>query len=347
MPVAERRTLTAHKKQKKMKRFNNLYETIFSLDNLRLADKNARKGKSHQYGVRFFDRNKEQNLLLLQQMLIDKSFETSKYHTFTIHDSGKEREIYRLPYFPDRIVHHAIMQVVQPIWLSTFTTDTYSCIEGRGIHQAVKKLKTTLKNTSETKYCLKLDIKKYYPSVNHDILKQIIRKKIKDADLLTLLDKIIDSAPGLPIGNYLSQYFANLYLAYLDHYCKENLHVKYYFRYADDIVILHHDKEHLHSLLKKIDTYLSEKLNLVVKSNYQVFPVDIRGIDFLGYVFRHTHILLRKGIKQRFARMMKKHADNPEKKAASYASYKGWAEHCNSRNLIKKLNHDYKRKQST
>lgn len=346
MLVAGMRKLITHKKQKKMKRLNNLYEKICSLENLSLADKNARRGKSFQYGVKVFDKKRDENLLNLHKSLTEKTFQTSPYNVFTLFDTGKVREIYRLPYFPDRIVHHAIMQVLQPIWLSVFTADTYSCIEGRGIHKAVYKLKEVLKNEPETKYCLKLDIKKYYPSVDHNVLKQIIRKRIKDTDLLYLLDEIIDSAPGLPIGNYLSQYFANLYLAYLDHYCKEVLNVKYYFRYADDIVILHSDKEHLHHLLKQIDTYVSEKLNLTVKGNYQVFPVDVRGIDFLGYVFRHTHILLRKSIKQRFFEKVKKHASNPAKMDLSYASYKGWAIHCNSRNLLKKINNEIKLKQS-
>jgi RNA-directed DNA polymerase len=329
-----------------MKRINNLYKQLCSLENLTLADKNARRGKSFQYGVRIFDKKKDENLLSLQKALTDKTFKTSKYHVFTLFDTGKVREIYRLPYFPDRIVHHAIMQILEPIWLSIFTHDTYSCITGRGIHKAVYKLKSDLKNESETKYCLKLDIKKYYPSVDHAVLKQIIRKKIKDSDLLYLLDEVIDSAPGLPIGNYLSQYLANLYLAYLDHYCKEVLQVKYYYRYADDIVILHSDKQHLHNLLEKIDDYVSKNLNLTVKGNYQVFPVDVRGIDFLGYVFRHSHILMRKSIKKRFAAKVKKYANNAEKLKLCTASYRGWSNHCNSRNLIKKLDHEIKLKQS-
>ncbi|MFZ4705419.1 MAG: reverse transcriptase domain-containing protein [Bacteroidales bacterium] len=325
-----------------MKRIGNLYEKVCSMENLILADNNARKGKSRQYGVILFDKNKTANLELLHQMLINNEFKTSKYHVFKLDSNGKEREICRLPYFPDRIVHHAIMQVVKPIWLSTFTADTYSCIEGRGIHQAVNKLKVTLQNTEDTRYCLKLDIKKYYPSVDHAVLKQIIRKKIKDPDLLLLLDQIIDSAPGLPIGNYLSQYFSNLYLSGLDHYCKEVLRVKHYYRYADDIVVLHSDKSYLHDILRSINGYVFSNLNLTIKGNYQVFPVEARGLDFLGYVFRHTHVLLRKSIKQRFARKMALLRNNPEKRALSYASYKGWSDHCNSKNLIKKLNHEIK-----
>jgi RNA-directed DNA polymerase len=324
-----------------MKRIGNLYENLCSMDNLILADSNARKGKRKQYGVIKHDVNKDKNLLSLQNALLNRTFRTSEYHIFKINHNGKEREIYRLPYYPDRIVHHAVMNVVKDIWVSTFTHDTYSCIEGRGIHQAVKKVKRALSNPDETAYCLKLDIRKYYPSIDHSILKAIIRRKIKDSDLLWLLDEIIDSAPGLPIGNYLSQYLANLYLAYFDHYAKEVLSVKYYFRYADDIVILSHSKAELHALFVKIERYLNQSLKLTVKGNYQVFPVDKRGIDFLGYVFYHTHTLLRKSIKQRFARnLAKKGIENN----ASIAAYNGWAMHCNSKHLLKKLIHENTRK---
>ena len=136
------------------------------------------------------------------------------------------------------------MNILEPIWINIFTKDTYSCIKNRGIHKLVNNLKKVLKSDPEgTKYCLKLDIKKFYPSINHDILKEIIRYKIKDEELLQVLDEIIDSAEGVPIGNYLSQFFANLYLAYFDHWIKEVLKVKYYFRYCDDITILGSNKE--------------------------------------------------------------------------------------------------------
>ena len=118
---------------------------------------------------------------------------------------------------------------------------------------------------------------KFYPSIDHEILKQVVRRKIKDKRLLWLLDEIIDSADGVPIGNYLSQYFANLYLAYFDHWIKEEKRIKYYYRYADDIVILGSDKNELHSLLHEIRAYLSDRLKLKVKRNYQVFPVDKSG----------------------------------------------------------------------
>jgi len=314
-----------------MKRIGNLYQKIISIENLQLADVVAQKNKSKQYGVQSHNKKSDANIWELHKLLRDKTYTTSKYDVFKVYEP-KEREVYRLPYFPDRITHHAIMNVLEPIFVANFTADTYSCIKGRGIHKVLKNVKKALKDESNTVYCLKLDIKKFYPNIDHDILKQLLRKKLKDQELLWLLDEIIDRANGLPIGNYLSQYFANFYLSYFDHWIKEQKAVKYYFRYADDIVILHKDKEYLHKILAEINYYLNTNLKLTVKGNYQVFPVAARGIDFVGYRIYHTHVLLRKRIKQNFARKLKK---NPN--TASKASYLGWLKHCDALHLTKKL----------
>jgi RNA-directed DNA polymerase len=317
-----------------MKRKNNLFPLICSIENLRLADSIARKGKKDQHGVIVFDRDSESNILKLHVSLINKTYSTSTYSLFTIHEP-KERVISKLPYFPDRIVHHGAMNILEWEFVSTFTADTYSCIKGRGIRGATTNLRKALTDYENTTYCLKLDIKKFYPSIDHDILKKLLRRKFKDQDLLWLLDEIIDSSPGVPIGNYLSQYFANFYLAYFDHWIKEQKHVKYYFRYADDMVFLSNDKKYLHQLLSDIRAYLCENLKLTIKGNYQVFPVDDkkgRGIDFVGYVHFHTHVLLRKSIKKNFARMIKKN-----KNKQSIASYNGWAQHGDCKHLLKKL----------
>lgn len=317
-----------------MKRVNNLYDKICSIENLCLADAKARKGKAIQYGVKVHERNKEVNILSLHQTLINKTYKTSAYTTFKIYEP-KEREIFRLPYYPDRITHHAVMNILEPFFISAFTADTYSCIKGKGIHAAAKAIKRALIDVPGTKYCLKLDIKKFYPNIDHDVLKILLRRKFKDSNLLWLLDEIIDSAKGVPIGNYLSQYFANFYLTYFDHWIKEIKGVKYYFRYADDLVILSDDKSYLHELFAEIKKYLQDNLKLTVKQNYQIFPVDARSIDFVGYRFYHTHTLLRKSIKQNFARMISK-----RKNPASIASYRGWAKHCNSKHLLNKLLHE-------
>lgn len=314
-----------------MKRIGNLYQQIVSVANLQLADKKARKGKATQPGVLQHDRNRQANILHLHKVLLDKEFRTSQYTRFTIFEP-KEREIFRLPYYPDRIVHHAIMNVLEPVFMSVFTADTYSCIKRRGIHGAADAVKKALSDKPNTVYCLKIDIKKFYPSVDHDILKQLLRRKFKDADLLALLGEIIDSTEGLPIGNYLSQYFANYYLTGFDHWLKETERVKYYFRYADDIVILSGSKPYLHELLSKIRHYLQVNLKLQVKENYQVFPVESRGIDFVGYVFRHSHTRLRKTIKQNCARMV-----TSRNNSASRASYNGWLAHADCVNLKRTL----------
>jgi RNA-directed DNA polymerase len=314
-----------------MKRLNNLYTQICSLENLRLADKKARKGKLKQPSVQEHDKNREGNILALREMLLNKTYKTSAYTTFNVYEP-KERVVFRLPYFPDRITHHAIMNVLETHFVSVFTKDTYSCIKKRGIHAAARNVKQALRDISGTTYCLKLDIKKFYPSIDHDVLKDLLRRKFKDQDLLWLLNEIIDSADGLPIGNYLSQYLANFYLAYFDHWLKEVTRVKYYFRYADDLVILSNDKAHLHRLLDDIRTYLGEKLNLKVKQNYQIFPVADRGIDFVGYVFYHSHIRLRKSIKKNFARKLSRGASEQ-----TIASYNGWLLHANCTNLKRTL----------
>lgn len=313
-----------------MKRLNGLYQQICSVENLQLADAKARKRKGDQYGIMLHDRNKDENIQALRDMLLNKTYTTSPYEVFKIYEP-KERDVYRLPYYPDRITHHAIMNVLEPVFVGTFTADTYSCIKGRGIHAAVRSVRKALKDVNGTQYCLKLDIKKFYPSIDHHILKTLLRRKIKDNDLLWLLDGIIDSAPGVPIGNYLSQYFANFYLTYFDHWLKEEKQLRYYYRYADDIVILAGEKAMLHQTLSDIRGYL-DTLKLSIKSNYQVYPVAARGIDFVGYRFYHTHVLLRKSIKQRFARAVARGASQQ-----TLAAYRGWTKHCDSKNLVNTL----------
>lgn len=321
-----------------MKRYTNLFKQIVDINNIYIAEKNARKNKQHRKEIIQFDKNKEQLLLNLQQLLISGKYKTSEYHTFTIYEP-KERIIYRLPYYPDRIVHHAIVNVLSSIWVSNFTKDTYSCIKGRGIHKAAHNVKTALKDNTNTQYCLKLDIQKFYPSIDNSILKQIIRKKIKDKKVLQLLDEIIDSTKGIPIGNYLSQFFANLYLSGFDHWIKEIKRVKYYFRYMDDIVLLDSNKSGLHQLRIDIQDYLQNNLHLQIKDNWQVFPVDSRGIDFVGYKFFHNYTLLRKGIKKKFCKVTNKlnKLDITEQQyKQKVCSYLGWLKHCNAYNLANK-----------
>lgn len=321
-----------------MKRIGNLYTKIYDLDNLYLAYSKAKTGKSKSKGVIQFESDLDNNILRIQKELIEQTYITSEYNVFTIRDT-KERTIYSLP-FRDRVVQHAIMNIIESLWTSVFISHSYSSIKGKGIHGAWKHIRRDMKNRKQTQYCLKMDITKFYPSINHHIMKQIIRKKIKDEKLLHLLDGIIDSAPGMPIGNYLSQFLANLYLSYFDHWLKEVKRVKYYYRYADDLIILGDSKQNLHLLRIEIQTYLCENLNLKLKPNYQVFPVVSRGIDFIGYIFYHTHTMLRKRIKKNFCRCVAK-LNRKVLTAKDYrikiCSWLGWCKYCNSKNLIKTI----------
>jgi hypothetical protein len=322
-----------------MKRKGNLYQQLCSRENIEAAFVAASKGKAKYAEVIAINNDPEKYINELQLMLVNKTFKTSEYEVFTKISGNKIREIYKLPFFPDRIVHHCIIQVVQKLWMSVLIRDTFSTIPGRGIHDGVRRVKYAMKDVENTRYCLKCDVRKYYPSIDHEILKSIIRRKIKDAEFLDLLDQIIDSASGIPIGNYVSQWFGNLYLAYFDHFIKEDLRCRYYFRYCDDLVILGSNKKELHAHIIAINHYLIENLSLKLKSNYQVFPTDQRGLDFLGYRFFHGYTLVRK----RIVKAMKHRLNKPK----SMSSYWGWLKHANTHNLtIKYFTNERKFKQA-
>lgn len=283
-----------------MKRIGNLFNKICTIENFRLAYKRATKGKKNYKEVQQIEKfGVEQFLENLLEEVKTHKYKTSKYKVFNLKTGGKWREIYKLP-MRDRIVQHALMNYMELIFRKSFITDTYSSIKERGLHKCLHRLQKALKDVENTKYCLKLDIKKFYPSINQELMKQAIRRKFKDKDLLMILDEIIDSTDkGVPIGNYTSQYFANFFLTPMDHWIKEQLKIKHYFRYCDDMIILGSNKQDLHNLQKLIQNYLLE-IKLTLKSNYQVFPIDIRGIDFVGYVTKHSHTLVRKRTKHNF-----------------------------------------------
>lgn len=326
-----------------MKRYGNLYKEIYNYENLKQAHYHARKGKGWYSEVQMVNEDEYCYIKHLQYLLQSKTYETSKYEVFIKNDKGKEREIYKLPYYPDRICQWAIMQVIEPIVVKKLIDNTFSAIPNRGIHLALKRLNKALKqDRNGTEYCLKLDIKKYYPSINHTILKNMLRDVFKDQDLLWLLDEIIESMPenkGLPIGNYTSQYLGNFYKSKFEHWLKEDKHLRYVFAYMDDYVILHHDKQFLHKLKREIDEYLDVNLKLKVKENWQVFPTYIRGIDFVGYRSFGDYTLLRKSTAKNFKvkmrKLKKKHmldfSDN-----CTIQSYKGWLKWGDCYNLEKK-----------
>lgn len=346
-----------------MKRIDNLYDKIISVDNLRRADEKARRGKTHTRGVQVHDQNREQNIMALHEALLTHTFTTSRYDVFTIREP-KERLIYRLPYFPDRILHHAIMNVIEPIWTATFPFNTYSCIKGRGIHGAMKRVKRIIRQfEGKPLYCLKIDIRKYYPSISHGVLKAIVRKKIKCERTLWLIDNIIDSVNGapdpldttkvcngrsLPIGNYLSQSLANLMLTYLLHTIVAEFPDVEAVQYADDGTFFADSKERLHELRRFLDAYLLTELQLEMKQNWQVFPIADnrqdkhgRGLDFLGYVFFRYQTQMRKSIKRnlcrKVARLNRKKGMNAAEFKIGICSWLGWAKYSDSKHLMKTI----------
>ncbi|MBT9139000.1 MAG: Group II intron-encoded protein LtrA [Syntrophomonadaceae bacterium] len=327
-----------------MKRQGNLFQQIIEPGNIELAHQNAKKGKSHYFGVQMVEDDKERYLGEIHKMLRDKTFRTGKYKKRIVRDSGKKREISKLPYFPDRIVQHAIMNVLQPFWDKTFIYDCYSAVPGKGIHKGLERVRRFLKDKENTQYCLKFDVKQYYPSVNHEILMALIKQKIKCKDTLWLLEDIVRSTGGdvgISIGNYLSQYFAVIYLDGFDHWLKEIKRIKYYVRYGDDGVIFRSNKQVLHNLLDEMRVYLSEKLALELNHRTQIFPVDRVGVDFLGYRNFRNYSLLRKSSAKRFKRKIKAIEEECEQMDAqhivsSLMSYIGWIQHCNGYNLLSK-----------
>lgn len=329
-----------------MKRIGNIYQKICTMENLTLAHKNARKDKLFYKEVVMVDSDPEFYLSQIQEMLVNRSYEVKPedYTISKIQDKGKERELWKLPYFPHRIIQWAIMLQVEDIFHKVLTNFTCASLKDKGIHAAMKLMDRYMKDKVGTQYCLKVDVHQFYPSIDHQILKSLLRKKFKDPHLLELLDKIIDSHPpkGIPIGSYLSQYLANFYLAYFDHWLKEKMGVKYVIRYMDDVVILHHSKKFLHWLRVKMQEYLAD-LKLSLKKNWQVFPTGVRGVDFVGYRFFFGFKLLRKKTCIRFKRAMVKIKEKVQKgnminyrEWCSVNSYKGWLKWCNSYRLAEK-----------
>ena len=315
-----------------MKRIGNLYHKIHDIENIKLAHKNARKGKTHYTEVKEVDNNIDYYCNLILIMLVNKTFKNSKYETFIKNDKGKDRTIYKLPYFPDRIIHHAILQVLEPIWKKTFIKNTYQSIKCRGVHKAKRDVLKAIQAIDGNTYYGQLDIKKFYPSIDNKIMDSLVSRKIKCKDTQWLLSEIIFSIDGLPIGNYLSQYLGNLYLTYLDHYVKEELKIKYYFRYCDDIVILGNDYTSIVSNIREISEKL-QGLDVVVKDYPNIDTLD-NGLDFLGFVFKPRHTLLRKRIADSFKKSVKNFITSPtEKLFSSMISYNGWIIASNSYNL--------------
>ena len=312
-----------------MKRFGYIYDSICDINNIKRAITKSSLGKRHQRRVADIINNINPYAEKIREMLMLKTYKPAPYVEKTIYDgaSKKERTICKPKYYPDQIIHWALMLQLEPVIMRGMYEYNCGSVPGRGTSYGQKTLRKWLdKDYKGTKYCLKMDVSKFYPSVDNDKLKQKFRTKIKDLDCLWLIDTIIDSAQGLPIGNYTSQWFANFYLETLDHWIKEHLGVKYYIRYVDDLVLLGPNKKKLHKVREIIADYL-EVIGLEMKSNWQVFKVNSRAIDFLGFRFFRNKTILRKRnalrIQRRFKKIHKK-SRLSYKDACAVISYWGW-----------------------
>ncbi len=288
----------AKNQNKKMKTFKNLYPQICDKENLWLAYRRSRRGKRFQINVAGFEYNLEQNLAELHRELTEQTYKPGWYTNFYITEP-KKRKISAAP-FRDRVVHHAICNVIEPVFEKAFIYDTYACRKEKGTHKAILRFS---EYSRKNKYALKCDIKKYFPSIDHQILKGLIRRKIACKQTLWLIDKIIDNSnpqeealeyypgddlftpgerrKGIPIGNLTSQFFANIYLNGLDHYAKETLFCRSYIRYCDDFVLLSDDKRQLGTWKKEIVCYLQDLRLKLHENKSQAFPVNA-GVTFLG-----------------------------------------------------------------
>jgi len=283
------------------KRLGNIWDKLVSYDNIKEAYQNARKGKTYRPDVRKVDAEPEKYILEVQCLLKTGEYHTSEYRMFEIHEKGKTREVADLPFFPDRIIHWAVMQVIHEMIMRNLIAQSYAALPGRGAHQGLTKLKTYLKDP-RARFYLKLDIRKFFPSIRKDVMMQKLEKRIKDVRFLDLCRRIVYEYPheGLPIGNYTSQYFANFYLSDLDHYLKEVYHVKWLLHYMDDYIILGWSKAWLHRALKRIQEVIA-LWGLTIKRNWCIRPVE-DGIDWVGYKTFPDYCLLRKRTKMRLKR---------------------------------------------
>ncbi|MBD5230305.1 MAG: reverse transcriptase [Bacteroidales bacterium] len=318
-----------------MKRIGNLWPLICARDNIEKATDQALKSKRLTRNKRRFIENRGKLLDQLEESLKNETYKFGPYHSFVVREP-KERRIDHPDVYPDKILHNCVMNVVAPVMYSKFTADTYGSIKGRGIKSAADKLKPVLRDNPNA-YYVQIDVRKYYQSINHDVLKGLLRRAIKCAPTLRMLDAIIDSyAPGLAIGVWPNQMFANLTLTPVDHWAKEVAHIPHYFRYMDDIVFLAPDKVTAHKWLANISKQITA-LKLEIKDNARIAPVAC-GIDFMGYKFFPTHTMLRKRIKQRMQRrvrtLCKRNVSDEEFKRKT-ASYFGWCKHANCRNLLR------------
>lgn len=330
-----------------MKSYNHLWEKFISKETIRRCIIKGAIGKKKRKSVKRVMENIDEYVDVIHDYALN--FHNCDHEEIKILDgnSGKERLII-VPRFKEHVIHHMVVDTMMPILVKGMYKHTYSSIPGRGLHKCMKKLKAWIrKDPKNVKYCLKLDIKKFFNSIDHDILMEKMRKTIHDKKFLKIIEEIINASDnGIPLGFYTSHWFANWLLQPLDHYIKEVLKVKYYARYMDDMILFGSNKRKLRKVKEKIAEFL-KKLHLRLKENWQLFRFDYikhgehkgRPLDFVGFKFYRDRITLRKSIMLRLTRKAKK----IEKKgkftiydAHQLMAWLGWIDWTDTYNVYKK-----------
>lgn len=315
-----------------MKSYKNLFKKLISKENIELAIHNASLGKRDRPLVKKILKNQEHYIEVFRRMATD--YHNSKHKPKEIYDgvSRKKRTIL-VPSHYEQVMHHMVVNVLKPILMKPMYEHSHGSIPTRGAHKAKKSIEKWMrKDVKNTKYCLKMDVRKYFESIPHDILKAKLSRIIKDDRFLKVLFTIIDvQDKGLPLGFYTSQWLANFYLTALDHSIKEDLKAKYYVRYMDDMVILGSNKRQLHRARNYINEYLNSKLGLQMKQNWQVFRIEYknkgRPLDFMGFKFYRNRVTLRRIIMlkaSRKARRLTKKIKPTIYECRQMLSYVGW-----------------------
>ena len=318
---------------------SNFFNDITSLENLLEAWKEFLNGKRSKQDVQAFQQNLMSNILSLRSELRNKTYRHSAYHAFNISDP-KPRNIHKAS-VRDRLLHHAIYRVLYPYFDKRFIADSYSCRLNKGTHKALERFKAfsckVSRNNTHTAWILKCDVRKFFASIDHEILSNILAKHIKDQDTLWLLGRIVSSykiqkGKGLPLGNLTSQLLVNIYMNEFDQFVKHKLKAEYYIRYADDFVIFSEDRKSLENLIPQIKTFLATKLKLSLHPDKVSIKTLASGVDFLGWVHFPHHRVLRTSTKRR---MLKNLSVNKSKETK--ASYLGMLRHGSTYKLRQKL----------
>lgn len=291
------------------KTHKHLYDQALTFSALYQAHKKARARKRYRTEVIEFEMDLEANLLALARELKNGTYRPMPYREFYVYEP-KKRLIRAAPY-RDRIVHQwFVINFIKPVFGPAFISDSYACLEGKGMHRANERVQVFIKRAVKEwpdPYIIKADVAKYFFNIDHDVLYGLVKRKITDQKVLWLMRTILNSAdnPGIPVGSYTSQFFANVYLHQLDMFVKHELRVKMYARYMDDFVLVVKDKETASRLLKEIRSFLANKLKVSLNSKTQIFPVR-QGVNFCGYKIKVTHKKIRDESKRRIKRKFRK-----------------------------------------